>query len=150
MISFGPQAVDGQKGMRLRKWGLTFSRAAVASAVFVTALAGPMSAAEARDTTSPGLSTVRLADLPVEARRTEQLIRQGGPFPYAKDGVVFGNRERMLPRQRRGWYHEYTVPTPGSRDRGARRIVCGGEQVTEPEACFYTEDHYTSFKRIVK
>jgi ribonuclease T1 len=97
-----------------------------------------------------GLATVALADLPPEARRTEQLIRNGGPFPHGKDGTVFGNRERMLPREKRGYYREYTVKTPGSRDRGARRIVCGGTQPTAPEACYYTSDHYSSFKRIVQ
>lgn len=90
-----------------------------------------------------------LADLPVEARQTEQLIRSGGPFPYAKDGSVFGNRERLLPRERRGYYREYTVRTPGSRDRGARRIVCGGDKPVAPDACYYTADHYASFRRIV-
>ena len=89
-----------------------------------------------------------LAELPAEARATHRLILQGGPFPHGKDGTVFGNRERMLPRQPRGFYHEYTVPTPGARDRGARRIVCGGLQVATPEACFYTGDHYASFQRV--
>jgi ribonuclease T1 len=94
--------------------------------------------------------TVALAELPQEARETEQLIRRGGPFPYAKDGTVFGNRERLLPRYKRGYYREYTVKTPGSRDRGARRIVCGGTQPAVPDACYYTADHYASFKRIVQ
>lgn len=93
---------------------------------------------------------VALSELPREARNTERLIRAGGPFRYRKDGSVFGNRERLLPAQRRGHYREYTVDTPGSRDRGARRIVCGGEPPTQPEACFYTDDHYASFKRIVQ
>jgi ribonuclease T1 len=93
---------------------------------------------------------VSLAALPVEAQQTERLIRSGGPFPYAKDGIVFGNREQALPRRPRGYYREYTVRTPGSGDRGARRIVCGGHQPREPEACFYTEDHYTSFRRIAR
>jgi ribonuclease T1 len=92
--------------------------------------------------------TVALTQLPEQARQTEQLIRSGGPFPYAKDGSVFGNRERQLPREKRGYYREYTVKTPGSRDRGARRIVCGGAKPAAPEACYYTADHYTSFKRI--
>jgi ribonuclease T1 len=96
----------------------------------------------------PALGTVAFAALPAEAQQTERLIRSGGPFPYEKDGIVFGNRERMLPSQPRGFYREYTVRTPGSQDRGARRIVCGGRQPREPEACFYTEDHYASFKRI--
>ncbi|MEK8051734.1 ribonuclease [Ideonella sp. DXS22W] len=93
-------------------------------------------------------STVALATLPPEAQQTQRLIHAGGPFPYAKDGSVFGNRERLLPAQARGFYREYTVPTPGSRDRGARRIVCGGRQSTQPEACYYTADHYASFQLI--
>jgi ribonuclease T1 len=93
---------------------------------------------------------VSLAGLPAQAQRTEQLIHSGGPFPYAKDGVVFGNYEKRLERKPRGYYHEYTVPTPGARNRGARRIICGGQVPTEPDACFYTEDHYNSFHRIVK
>ena len=92
--------------------------------------------------------TVALKALPREAQQTHERILSGGPFPYAKDGVSFGNRERVLPRRARGYYREYTVETPGSRDRGARRIVCGGRQAAEPEACFYTGDHYASFKRI--
>ncbi|MCR5866554.1 MULTISPECIES: ribonuclease [Aquincola] len=100
----------------------------------------------------PGVvgSTVTLSQLPVEAQRTERLIRSGGPFPYEKDGSVFGNRERLLPRQSRGYYREYTVKTPGVRHRGARRIVCGGQPPTQPEACYYTDDHYASFRRIVQ
>jgi len=93
---------------------------------------------------------VALATLPPEARRTEQLIHSGGPWLHEKDGVVFGNREGLLPRRARGYYREYTVPTPGSRDRGARRIVCGGHEVRAPEACYYSADHYASFKRIVQ
>lgn len=81
--------------------------------------------------------------LPPEARHTLKLIRQGGPFPYVKDGSVFGNREGLLPRQHRGYYREYTVVTPGSRDRGARRIVSGGAG-----EYWYTADHYRSFRRI--
>jgi ribonuclease T1 len=95
-------------------------------------------------------ATVNLAELPVQAQRTHQLIYAGGPFPYRKDGAVFGNRERSLPPQQRGFYLEYTVPTPGSRDRGARRIVCGGKQPQAPETCFYTGDHYSTFSRIVQ
>ena len=93
---------------------------------------------------------VSLSSLPAEARKTDQLIHSGGPFPYARDGVVFGNYEKRLERKPRGYYHEYTVPTPGARNRGARRIICGGNPPTEPDACFYTEDHYNSFHRIVK
>ena len=108
-----------------------------------------MGSGEARPT--PGLAdTVQLAQLPAEAQRTEALIRAGGPFPSSRDGIVFANRERRLTPHPRGWYREYTVPTPGARTRGARRIVCGGLQPREPEACFYTEDHYNSFRRILK
>jgi len=84
-----------------------------------------------------------------EARATYALIFAGGPFPYEKDGTVFGNRERLLPLHKRGYYREYTVTTPGSRDRGMRRIVCGGKPQV-PDVCYYTSDHYTSFRRIVE
>lgn len=94
------------------------------------------------------VATVAVSALPIEARRTHDLIHAGGPFPYGKDGSVFGNRERVLPRRERGHYREYTVPTPGARNRGARRIVCGGSQPRDPEACYYSDDHYASFKRI--
>ena len=107
--------------------------------------AGPLALAKAP---APELRVVALAQLPVEARATHQLILKGGPFPYPKDGTTFGNRERLLPPAARGHYHEYTVKTPGSRDRGARRIVCGGPARTQPDACFFTDDHYASFRRI--
>lgn len=92
--------------------------------------------------------SVEVGNLPAPARITYALVLQGGPFPYTKDGVVFGNRERLLPLQKRGYYREYTVNTPGSSDRGARRIVCGGP-ATVPDACYYTADHYASFRKIV-
>lgn len=95
-----------------------------------------------------GQSTVTLGDLPKQGRETYQLIQQGGPFPYEKDGVVFGNRERLLPAQKRGYYREYTVRTPGLHHRGVRRIVCGGAPTT-PDACYYTADHYASYRLIV-
>lgn len=94
-----------------------------------------------------GLPTVSATDLPPQGQDTYAKIHKGGPFPYEKDGTVFGNRERILPNEKRGYYREYTVKTPGSRDRGARRIVCGGKPTT-PDACYYTADHYSSFKRI--
>lgn len=90
-------------------------------------------------------SVVALADLPPEAQQTVKRIRAGGPFPYDRDGVVFGNRERLLPLKARGYYHEYTVPTPGAPDRGARRIVRGGAG-----ELYYTENHYRSFRRIIE
>jgi ribonuclease T1 len=91
-----------------------------------------------------------VSEMPREGQKTYQLILQGGPFPYEKDGTVFGNRERLLPRHARGHYREYTVRTPGARNRGARRIVCGGQEPTRPKACYYTEDHYASFRLIVE
>ncbi|MCM2251246.1 MAG: ribonuclease [Ramlibacter sp.] len=94
-------------------------------------------------------ATVQVGELPRQGRVTYELIRQGGPFPYGKDGTVFGNRERLLPAERRGYYREYTVTTPGSRDRGARRIVCGGP-ARAPHACYYSADHYASFRKIVE
>ena len=97
---------------------------------------------------APGaLPEVALADLPQEAREVNAAIRSGGPLRYERDGVVFGNREQLLPAEPRGYYREYTVPTPGASNRGARRIVCGGPR-REPHACFYTADHYQSFRRI--
>jgi ribonuclease T1 len=86
---------------------------------------------------------VKLADLPTEAQDTLRLIKKGGPFPYQRDGIVFGNFERQLPIKQRGYYHEYTVPTPRSRDRGARRIIAG-----RSAEYYYTDDHYKTFRRI--
>ena len=110
----------------------------------------PAQQAWARSPATTVDTAVSLAALPPQARQTEQLIRSGGPFPHAKDGAVFGNRERQLPLHSRGYYREYTVQTPGSSDRGARRIVCGGREATAPEACYYTADHYASFQRIAQ
>lgn len=98
----------------------------------------------------PGFDVVALSTLPAEAQQVQRLILTGGPFRYDKDGTVFFNRERLLPRKARGYYREYTVPTPRARNRGARRIVCGGVPPTQPEACYYTADHYMSFQRIVQ
>ncbi|MDA8444098.1 ribonuclease domain-containing protein [Paracidovorax valerianellae] len=98
---------------------------------------------------SDGVTTIALAELPPQGRATYGLIREGGPFPYDKDGSVFGNRERILPLEKRGYYREYTVRTPGAKNRGARRIVCGGVPRV-PDACYYTGDHYASFRKIVE
>ena len=105
--------------------------------------AAPARAAHAPGATHEPLPIVRLADLPYEARQTVQLIGRGGPFPYERDGVVFGNYERLLPRRERGYYREYTVPTPALSHRGARRIVLGrgGE-------LYYTDDHYRTFRQV--
>ena len=114
--------------------------------IFVLSLMG-LGATQARALeNSGGLAMIAAAELPKEARDALVLIRQGGPYPYAKDGSIFSNRERILPRQPRGYYHEYTVKTPGARDRGARRIICGGKP---PLTCYYTGDHYASF-RVIK
>jgi ribonuclease T1 len=95
--------------------------------------------------TGDRLPTIALSQLPAEARQTLQLIERGGPFPYAQDGATFGNRERLLPERQQGYYREFTVVTPGSPDRGARRIVAG-----QGGELYYTDDHYDSFKRIVR
>jgi len=94
---------------------------------------------------SSGMRDVKAGALPPEARETIALIRSDGPFPHARDGVAFGNREKILPRRERGWYREYTVRTPGERSRGARRIVAGRDGTL-----YYTDDHYRSFKRILE
>jgi ribonuclease T1 len=122
------------------------SRTAAACALVALCAALALAPAAARST-ADALPPVALADLPREARDVNAAIRSGGPFAYPRDGVVFGNRERILPVEPRGYYHEYTVPTPGMKSRGARRIVCGGP-VRAPRACWYTGDHYQSFKRI--
>ncbi len=95
------------------------------------------------------IETVSISQLPAQGRSMLALVYQGGPFRHDKDGVVFGNRERILPPHPRGYYREYTVRTPGERSRGARRIVCGGLQPAAPDACYYSSDHYASFRRIV-
>jgi ribonuclease T1 len=112
--------------------------------IAVLVLAAGFGSAVARQS----LDSVTLSSLPPEAQRTLQLIKQGGPFPYPKkDGSTFGNYEKRLPYQPRGHYREDTVPTPGSRDRGARRIVAGSPPETSGEY-YYTDDHYRSFRRI--
>ena len=97
------------------------------------------------------ISDIPAAALPGEAHATLALVKAGGPFPYARDGSVFSNRENLLPARQRGYYREYTVRTPGARDRGARRIVAGagasGDARTSGEY-YYTDDHYNSFRRI--
>lgn len=93
------------------------------------------------------LTLIAVRELPPEAQKTLALIKRGGPFPYAKDGVVFGNYEGMLPQRQRGYYHEFTVKTPRARNRGARRIVVGGDPATSGEY-YYTGNHYVTFMRI--
>ena len=111
--------------------------------VRTTTSAGSASSGEPSKDPDSGLTFVAVDDLPKEARQTLTLIDQGGPFPYSRDGVTFGNFEKILPKHDRGYYREYTVKTPGERDRGARRIVTGkgGER-------YYTDDHYKSLRPI--
>lgn len=108
-------------------------------------------AGHAREFPSPdgSMASIAMAELPLQGRSTYALIQNGGPFPHDKDGTVFGNRERILPARQRGYYREYTVKTPGARNRGARRIVCGGKPRV-PDACYYTSDHYASFRKIIE
>ncbi|HET8627935.1 MAG TPA: ribonuclease domain-containing protein [Thermomicrobiales bacterium] len=101
--------------------------------------------APTRGRAADGLPTIALAQLPPEAQETIRLIDRGGPFPYSRDGITFSNREGLLPPEPDGYYREYTVVTPGSADRGARRIVAGRDG-----ALYYSDDHYTSFKRVVR
>lgn len=127
--------------VQFRRWG-------VAAVIAVAGVSLATAACAREQTPAPSSAAVSLAELPAQAQETHRLVLKGGPFPYPKDGIAFGNRERHLPRKSRGYYHEYTVKTPGSRDRGARRIVCGGEPPAKPEVCYYTDDHYASFRRI--
>ena len=110
--------------------------------------AGAFNLVQAREPAADHGIKMSLAELPRQGVETYHLIRQGGPFPHEKDGVVFGNRERLLAGHKRGYYREYTVPTPGAPERGARRIVCGGPPRT-PAARYYSADHYASFRMIV-
>jgi ribonuclease T1 len=114
-------------------------------ALLLAAVLAFMPAEAQRATPAPAraVAEVAAAELPREARATIALIRKGGPYPYARDGAIFSNREAQLPPQKRGYYREYTVKTPGERTRGARRIVAGhnGE-------LYYTDDHYARFRRV--
>jgi ribonuclease T1 len=121
------------------------ARLLVALAVALSCAAWPAAAKGPAPSTAPTGEELRLADLPHEARTTVSLIQKGGPFPYAKDGAVFGNREGHLPKQKRGYYREYTVKTPGERTRGARRIIAGADG-----EMYYTDDHYNHFHRIAR
>ena len=128
--------------MRWAKFKLVLTGLLWASAL----LGGP--AYSRQDASNQAQATVSKAELPRQGLETYERIFQGGPFPYDKDGSVFGNRERLLPPHTRGYYREYTVKTPASRNRGTRRIICGG-QPKQPDACYYTADHYASFRKIV-
>ena len=112
----------------------------IAALALLAVLLAPLSLA--RNESAPA-NEIALAALPREAQHTLQSIKRGGPFGFERDGVVFGNYERRLPPRQRGYYREYTVPTPGVRNRGARRIVAGAGA-----EYYYSDDHYRSFRRI--
>ena len=118
---------------------------AIAAILLGLLFAAPAALARSETPAEAALAEIAAAELPGEARQTISLIRKGGPFPFLRDGVVFGNFEKRLPARARGYYREYTVRTPGARERGARRIVAGkgGE-------LYYTDDHYNSFRRITE
>lgn len=129
---------------RLRRFAFTLLCLTAASG---TLLCGTSAARESAPGRTADLSAT---ELPSQGREVLARIREGGPFAFPKkDGTTFSNREKRLPALPRGAYKEYTVPTPGSRDRGARRIVCSGNiRSTKDSICYYTDDHYASFRRI--
>jgi ribonuclease T1 len=116
---------------------------AIAAILLGLLFVAPAALARSETPADAALAEIAAADLPGEARETILLIRKGGPFPFPRDGAVFGNFEKRLPAKARGYYREYTVRTPGARDRGARRIVAGKDG-----ELYYTDDHYQSFRRI--
>lgn len=130
-----------------QKTGFKAGLAGLAYALLTVSLGAPVIAFARQNPADPVSATIAVAELPPQARTTYALIKEGGPFANEKDGSVFGNYERQLPKARRGYYLEYTVKTPGARNRGARRIVCGGP-ARVPDACYYTNDHYASFREI--
>jgi ribonuclease T1 len=120
------------------------SRRVIAFVTLLAAcLASPEALARNESALPAAVGEIAVSGLPREARQTLQAIKRGGPFAFERDGAVFGNYERRLPQRNRGYYHEYTVPTPGVKSRGARRIVSGGDA-----EYYYSDDHYRTFKRI--
>ncbi|GHE01107.1 ribonuclease domain-containing protein [Streptomyces alanosinicus] len=120
------------------------TRIGAAAALLSALLVGGTVSATTADASAQSVGSICYGDLPSQAHDTLDLIAQGGPYPYSQDGVVFSNREGVLPSQSSGYYHEYTVITPGSPTRGARRIVTG-EQNQED---YYTSDHYATFNLV--
>lgn len=146
-VRFMARSAAGSAGLAAVSTAIKF---ALTSCLVAVAVGGLPAQAKGPQDQAPGAAaTIPLSQLPRQGQQTYELIRQGGPFPFDKDGSVFGNRERLLPAEKRGHYREYTVKTPGSRDRGARRIVCGGPPKA-PHVCYYTADHYASFRKIVE
>ena len=137
--------------MLRKRWGRAYSMMRLALAAGLVGVLGCYTGTvQAKGPVALAVAdTVAVAQLPPQGRSMLTLIYEGGPFRHDKDGVIFGNRERQLPAGIRAYYREYTVRTPGERSRGARRIVCGGLQPAAPDACFYTDDHYASFRKIV-
>ena len=137
-----------QGGWSVKRWGMS----AWSVGVLALSLASLSTNLVHAKGPMPSVSsdTIALAQLPPQGQDMMKLINAGGPFKYDKDGVVFGNREKILPAKARGFYREYTVKTPNERTRGARRIVCGGLKPAVPEACYYTDDHYASFRKIAQ
>ena len=124
-------------------FGAWFKKHLFVSLTVLLALLSTQACARGHTQHDSKIQIIAVAELPFEARDILRLIKQHGPFPFPRDGVVFGNYEHRLPQQSRGYYHEYTVRTPGARNRGARRIVCGA-----PAECYYSNDHYKTFQRI--
>ncbi|MER6063870.1 ribonuclease domain-containing protein [Streptomyces sp. NPDC001792] len=120
------------------------TRIGAAAALLSALLMGGTVSATTADAAASSVGSICYGDLPSQAYDTLDLIDQGGPYPYSQDGTVFSNREGVLPSESYGYYHEYTVITPGSSTRGARRIVTG-EAYQED---YYTSDHYATFDLI--
>ena len=142
----GSPGSDGSAAAPAGSTRASSSRSSVATAPTTRRPSGGATATTGSRDPQSGLRVVALAQLPREAQQTVALIDAGGPFPYAKDGVTFGNNERVLPAHPRGWYREYTVRTPGENDRGPRRIVTGDDD----REIFYTGDHYVTFVRVTR
>ena len=136
--------------MRVSQTGVPALLAALGILGGAGSLVAPASVQARTAQTEFAAESVPVEQLPPQGRQVMALIYQGGPFQYDKDGVIFGNRERLLPVSPRGYYREYTVKTPYQRSRGARRIVCGGVKPVAPDNCYYTDDHYASFRKIVQ
>jgi ribonuclease T1 len=143
--------ISNHKIVRLAQPGMRVAARAVATAalgIAMLSLSLFVTNASAR-TSCPLAESINVKDLPKQGRDTLDLIKSDGPFPHDRDGVTFNNRERILPKERRGYYKEYTVRTPGVKHRGARRIVCGGDQRAVNE-CYYTADHYKTFQCVAQ
>lgn len=149
-VSAAAWGTQNAQNMRLGVWQV--AQRGLRGAVWALGLACvtlvPLQTVQAFVPTQAGSPSISRTELPSEGREVLARIENGDSFRHPKDGSVFGNRERLLPRQTRGYYREYTVPTPGLKHRGAKRIVCGGEPKRRPDACYYTEDHYASFRLI--